>query len=131
MTARLLKSVFFSIDDNEFQDQVDDVNCVPGKPVTWRGLDPAAIAADTPVGETKFNIKGIQDYETVGSLSVYLQTHAGEIKTVIYSPRAAGTAYYTVDVVIAAPQIGGALNLFGKVDLQLECATEPATTEAP
>lgn len=106
----------------------------PTTPVeVFRGGTPGAIfpVAGTPTW--KVTIDYAQDHATANSLSQYLQTNAGLIKTMIFKPKkaAVGTApTYTIDVLIVPGPIGGDVDKIARGSVTLDGATQPVRTVA-
>lgn len=131
MPPRLVKSIYFTVDDDTYANVVNDASIEPPAPVVEYGLAPGAVYAEIPDGETKLNIAGIQDWEDTLGLCRYLLAHQGEEATIVFSPRSAGTAYFTVDAILQAPPIGGPRNQYGKFQLSLVCTSDATPTTPP
>lgn len=131
MAPRLTKNVYFSIDDTQFQAEVDEVTVSFPKPIVWRSADGTTVASDTPAGGVTLKLKGVQDYDAVSGLSNFLFDNQGGQATVLFCPNAAGDAWFTVDIIVAGGQIGGPLNQFGTIDLTFDCVGAVDTASEP
>lgn len=117
----------FSLGTDEYTAHVNEARFVPTQPTaTWTDIDDVT---HTFAGKSTWvlNLAGVQDWETLNSLSSYLNEHEGETVTAtIETPEG---ATHTADVIAAAVEIGGANGSPATFSQSLQ-STKPVTTPA-
>jgi hypothetical protein len=131
MAPRLLTACYFDIDGVRYPAQVTEAKYNPAAPVIARDIDGTTVASEVPIEGSTLTMKGLQDFETAGSLALLLEENQGEQATIIYSPRELGDFYRSIEVILPAPQMGGPRNMFGPLDLTFQCLTKPTTVAKP
>lgn len=131
MAPRMQKSIFFTIEETEYQALVSSSEINSPKPVTWRGGDPAVVFSDVPDEGTQLVLTGVQDWEDAAGLCNYLRVNAGTQADIVFSPRSAGQAYFAVTAILQAPPIGGKMNVFNEWSLTMDCVSAVVPGPAP
>ena len=107
----VLKDALFTVDTDEYQHHVSGVVFSPSSgQVTWVGITPASAFSDSETPSWSCAINYAQDWTTANSFSAYLLAHAGETKSVEFSPLGATGPSFTADLIIVAGPIGGEVN---------------------
>ena len=129
----ILNDMVLQIAADNYEASVSKAQLDPTTPTTtWRGLTPAAIyqLAGTPVWALSLDYA--QDHVTANSLSQYLQTNAGQQKTVMLKPKKPSTTgpTYTIDVIIVPGPIGGQVDTIAVGSVTLPAIGQPIRTVA-
>lgn len=128
---RLIKNLYLDIDGDNYAALVTNVNATSPAAIEIVGGTDDAVWADVPSGGRKLNITGIQDWEAEDSLCNYLLENEGETAEVLFSPRTAGGAFFSCEVTLSAPVIGGQRNTHGTFQLALPILGAITTAAAP
>lgn len=124
-----LNNVSLVIGTDNYEVSVSRVELVPTTTTAqFRGMTPTATYNVAATTTWVANIDYAQDHATASSLSQYLQTNAGTVKTVVFKPvkPASGTApTYTIDVLIVPGPIGGAVDTVAVGSVSLPCNGQP------
>lgn len=129
MTKIAAKPVLFkapvSFGTDEYTAHLNRVEFVPTQPTaTWTDLDGKVTNFGGDSGWT-LELGGLQDWETVNSLSQYLNEHEGEEISVSF-PFAGAT--HAATVIAAAVNIGGAINAPAVWSKTLQVQGKPVST---
>jgi len=124
----VFKNGLVKIDADTFEKHVSGFSLVPTQStVTWQAIVPAGAFADSTSPSWTCTVNYAQDWDTEGSLSQYLMDHAGETKTVEFTPENAGpgSTTFTVDLIIAPGPIGGEVNTVQVGSVSMGVVGEP------
>lgn len=126
----VLNDITLSVAADNYESSVSRVELVPTTPtVAWKGMSPAANINLAGVPTWVANIDYAQDHATASSFSQYLQANAGTVKTMKFAPKKGATGStptFTVDVLIVAGPIGGALDTVAVGSVSLPVNGQPA-----
>lgn len=132
MTAILAKPYVFKngtvkIDVDNFESAVNSFALTPTvTTLTFQSISPAGQFSDTTEPVWVAAIGYAQDWETPESLSNYLLEHAGETKTLVFTPVAGtGNTTFSVDVKIVPGPIGGPGNVIAVSTVSLGVTGQP------
>lgn len=123
-----LHKATFTVGSEEYTAHVDTTEFVPSQPQSeW--VDVGGMARQFAGSSSwKFNMAGVQDWETANSLVRFMLANAGEEVDVEFTLPGGGIAAGTV--IAAAPKIGGKINTLADFNLSLACAEPPIFTFA-
>lgn len=134
ITPVVLNDIDLIIGADNYEVSVSKVELVPTTPtVTWKGMTPTAVQQLAGTPTWVLNIDYAQDHATASSLSQYLLTNAGTVKTIKLKPKKAATGTvptYTVDALIVPGPIGGSLDQVATGSVSLNCNGQPVRTVA-
>ena len=124
MQPYVLKDAVLTIAADDFTAAISQAVFVPQ--AVWSWHDSLASTA-TPIFERvrwTCTLSYLQDL-TDGSLTLYLLTHVGETKTVVFTPVAGGKTI-TADVMISPGQLGGVTSQLTTATVTMPLFDEPA-----
>lgn len=130
----VLKDAIFQVGTDTYEAHVASAKIEPSSSVlTWQGITPAATFTEQTAETWSCTVTLAQDWTTANSLAQYLLTNKGQKKTVVFKPKGTttGMPIFTVDMIMAAPQIGGDVNTFQEATVTMGCVGVPAKTAAP
>lgn len=128
----VLKDVLFSIDVDNYEAHVSQVEFVPSSSVqTWQGLSPESVHTDASTPTWQCTLAYAQDWETEDSLSRYLYENEGQTKPVKLRPRSGSGPSFTADLIITSGAIGGTVNAFAVATVTLGCKGRPELVPVP
>lgn len=130
----VLKDTIFTVGTDSYEAHVSSVKIEPAVTVlTWNGLTPSAAFTDMTAETWTCTITLAQDWTTANSLAQYLLTNKGQKKTVVFKPKGVttGSPIFTLDLMIAPPQIGGDINTFQEATVTMGVVGVPVKTAAP
>ena len=131
VTGVAQKNLILSLDGIEYQKHVSSIDWTPGySPAEWRGGTPDAVLTDPGSPVWTANVTAIQDWENPDSLFNFLLAHAGEQVDAKYTPVAGGAFSIDATLTLAAPTIGGAVNVFNEATIAMG-STAPVPTFPP
>jgi|GEM_PF-2978144 len=125
-----LTDVVLAVEDDSYEKHVSQVEFQPqGGVTTWKGLTPAAAFsfAQTPTWQLVLAIA--QDWTTPDSLSRYLFDNQGKTVSATFTPKAGGPTI-SADIILTAPNIGGAVDAVAVATVTLGVVGKP-TIAAP
>ena len=131
----VLKDARLTVGADNYEKHVNVARLTPNTSVskqTWQGLTPTTTFTDaaTPVTDWTLELEYAQDWETANSLSQYLLTNAGTVKTVKLQPQSGvGKKTFTVSVTIVPGPIGGPVGEYmtASVSMPVEGQPTPGT----
>jgi hypothetical protein len=129
-SPRQLRNIYLGLGADQHQRAVSDCTMEPGENAPWIGGTPEAKYVDPDAAEWKVSLTFVQDWENEDSLARFLYEHEGEKVPLTFSPRAAGNAYFTTEVTLVAPKVGGAVNAWGESTVAMTADRKPTLTGA-
>jgi hypothetical protein len=122
---RVFKNYKLKIASDNYETSVSAVTLTPATSVqTWRGGTPDAVFTDLSATTWTCDLAYAQDWETAGSLAIYLFNHEGETVACEFSPIGTGPKF-TVNAIIVPGQIGGAVDAYGTATVTLGVQGKP------
>ncbi len=125
----ILNDVDLIIGTDNYEVSVSKVELVPTtRTVTWKGMTPTAISNLAGAATWAANIDYAQDHVTASSLSQYLLTNQGSVKSIKFKPKkgtTGATPTYTVDALIIAGPIGGSVDQIATGSVSLPINGQP------
>ncbi|MDU0367674.1 hypothetical protein RWH45_10635 [Microbacterium sp. KSW4-17] len=130
VTPIVLNDIDLVIGADNYEVSVSKAELVPTMPtVTWKGMSPTAVQQLAGAATWVLNIDYAQDHATASSLSQYLLTNAGTVKTIKLKPKkGTGMATYTIDALIVPGPIGGSVDQIATGSVSLPCNGAPVRT---
>jgi hypothetical protein len=124
-----MKDVLFKVDVDDYARHVSEVTFTPNvkqDDITWQGLSPDASFSDSSTPEVTWTVTVAyaQDWETTDSMSRYLLDHVGEVKPVVFEPKAGVGTSFASDVTIVPGPVGGKVKTVAEGSVNMRC-TEP------
>lgn len=97
-----------------------------GTETRWKGGTPEAKVAHRSESDWTCEMRVGQDFSSTG-LAKYLLDNETTTVACAFTPIAAGPTFY-VDLILAAPEIGGDIDTFGEATVTHTCVAKPTTT---
>lgn len=94
-----------------------------GSEQRWKGGTPSAKFAHRTLSDWTCEMRVAQDFTATG-LARYLLTNEGETVAASFTPTAGGPTF-EVDLVLSAPEIGGAIDSYGEATVTHTCVDKP------
>ena len=129
----VMRNALLQIATDNYEKHISGVTLTPAvTAVKFKGID-GSVNTDTSAPEWSAQLTYAQDWATTNSLSKYLATNAGTVKTVVFSPlgTTAGKPKCTIDVVLAPGPIGGSVDEMQTASVTLSCNGQPVWTVWP
>jgi hypothetical protein len=130
----VLKDATFLVAADGYEQHISSVRFDPTQStITWQAIVPEGTFTDTASPSWTCTIAYAQDWTTTNSFSQYLLEHAGEKKTVVFSPQGddTGAPVFTADLMLASGPIGGDVNTVQVGSVTLGVVGTPELTHAP
>lgn len=125
---RVLKNYLVKIGADSFEKALNSVTLTPSSStVTFKGGTPDAVFTDQTAPTWTCALSYAQDWETAGSLSVYLLQHEGESVDMEFSPLGSGPKFKAT-VIITSGAVGGAIDAFAVATVTLGVQGKPVFT---
>lgn len=123
----VLKDCKLLVEADNYEAHVSKVSLDPTtSSQTWKGLTPSASFTDSSSPTWVCSLEYAQDWETTDSLSRYLFENQGETVTAKFQPKkGTGLPEFTVELVIVAGPIGGAIDAFAVGSVSLGVNGQP------
>lgn len=103
-----LRDAVLTIAADDFTAAVGEVSFVPEVDYEWLPVGFGGYQVPAPSGTRWVAMIGYaQDVDTPGGLTRYLLGNAGQVRAVVFTPRAAGAAQVSADVLIIPGKVGG------------------------
>lgn len=124
-----LNDIVLTVGSDNYEVTVSRVELVPTtNTVQWRGMTPTATynVASTPTWT--LNLDFAQDFVTANSMSEYLRTNQGTVKTVAFKPKKGATGAtptFTIDALMVPGSIGGSVDTVAVASVSLPCNGQP------
>ncbi|ONI63906.1 hypothetical protein ALI44B_04580 [Leifsonia sp. ALI-44-B] len=123
--GRVFKNYLLKIATDSYEKAINSAALTPTVPVAkFKGGTPDAVIVDTGIPEWKLDLSYLQDWETAGSLSIYLNNNIGKQVAMEFSPHGTGPKF-TATVLITPGAVGGAVDAFGVSTVSLEVVGQP------
>ena len=127
----VMKDCLVKVATDNYEAALSGVALTPTTPTfTFRGLTPTAVYPAVGNPDWAAQLDYVQDWDTAGSLSNYLQANQGKTVSMEFTPKAKSGKKFTVDVTIIAGPIGGQTNALATSSVTLP-AGSPVVAAAP
>lgn len=129
----VLNDIVLVIGTDNYEAAVSKAELVPNTPITtWKGMTPTSVFPMPGSTEWTLNLEFAQDHATANSLSQYLQTNAGQQKSVTLKPKKPSSSgpTYTITATMLPGSIGGAVDAVAVASVSLPCIGQPVRTVA-
>lgn len=118
--TRVFKNYLVKIGADTYEKAVNTVKCTPTTAVqTFKGGTPDAIYKDSGTPDWTVQLDYAQDWETAGSLSIYLLNNVGKKVLMEFSPLGSGPKFSGLVLIIPGDTIGGAIEAMGVASVTL------------
>lgn len=97
-----------------------------GSELRWKGGTPTAKVVHRTLSDWTCEMRVAQDFSATG-LAKYLLDNEGETVAAAFTLVAGGPTWYA-DLVLAAPEIGGAVDSYGEATITHSVVEKPTTT---
>lgn len=115
---------------DDFAQAVAECRFIPNtQAATWKGGKPGAVFTDVSSATWTCQMRIGQDWENADSLVNFLFAHAGESLAFDFLPTTGGPTISAV-IIIAPPEIGGAIDNWGETTITHGVQGKPTVTPA-
>lgn len=131
VAPKLIKEITITVGTDSFSKHVNNCKYTPSSSKQeWRGGTPDSVFTDQTAATWELALTLIQDWESATSLCNFLLAHAGETAKIVYKPIAGGKVSFESNVIIVAPEIGGAVGTFNESTVTMG-SDKPVLKRAP
>lgn len=127
----VLKDCVISIELDDYAAAVSSATLTPASSaVTFKGLKPTAVFTDVTAATWTLDLAYAQDWETAGSLSLYLFNNEGATKAATLKPKSGTGPSFAVDIIITPGAVGGAVDAHATATVTLGVKGRPELVPA-
>lgn len=127
----VLKDVVLTLGADTFEKEVSTAELAPSSStVAFKGLSPTAQYTDATAATWVCNLVLAQDWETSGSLSLFLWNNDGTPQPLALKPRSGSGPSFTASAIIIPPSVGGAGDAYATSTIALGLSGKPLMVPA-